>query len=280
MEKKRSIEEQIEARCPLAGRAQHPEDTIVNVSGHPVGGGHFAMIGGPCSVESEEQVMTIAKAVKEAGGNMLRGGAFKPRTSPYEFQGLGAEGIRLLVEAGRAYGLPVVTEIVSAEHLPLYDEVDVLQVGTRSMQNFELLKVLGRCEKPILLKRGLGNTLEELLLSAEYIMREGNHQVMLCERGIRTFTAVTRNTLDLSAVPVLHAMSHLPVIVDPSHATGKAPYVAPMALAAAACGSDGLIIEVHNNPACALSDGPQALLPEEFAKVARQVNEIRAVLCE
>ena len=277
---KKTIEEQIEARCPLAGRGNHPEDTVVQVGEVKVGGGNFAMIGGPCSVESREQVLTIAEAVKAAGGNMLRGGAFKPRTSPYEFQGLGEEGIRLLVEAGRETGLPVVTEIVSAEHLPLYDKVDVLQVGTRSMQNFELLKALGRCEKPILLKRGLGNTLEELLLSAEYIMREGNRQVMLCERGIRTFTAVTRNTLDLSAVPVLHAMSHLPVIVDPSHATGKAPYVGPMALAAAACGSDGLIIEVHNNPACALSDGPQALLPEEFAKVARQVEEIRSVLRE
>ena len=277
---KKSMEEQIEARCPLAGRAGHPEDTVVQVGEVQIGGGHFAMMGGPCSVESREQILTIARAVKAAGGNLLRGGAFKPRTSPYEFQGLGEEGIRLLVEAGRETGLPVVTEIVSAEHLPLYDRVDVLQVGTRSMQNFELLKALGRCEKPILLKRGLGNTLEELLLSAEYIMREGNRQVMLCERGIRTFTAVTRNTLDLSAVPVLHAMSHLPVIVDPSHATGKAPYVSPMALAAAACGADGLIIEVHNNPACALSDGPQALLPEEFAKVARQVEEIRAVLRE
>ena len=277
---KKSMEEQIEARCPLAGRAGHPEDTVVQVGEVQIGGGHFAMMGGPCSVESREQILTIARAVKAAGGNLLRGGAFKPRTSPYEFQALGEEGIRLLVEAGRETGLPVVTEIVIAVHLPLYDRVDVLQVGTRSMQNFELLKALGRCEKPILLKRGLGNTLEELLLSAEYIMREGNRQVMLCERGIRTFTAVTRNTLDLSAVPVLHAMSHLPVIVDPSHATGKAPYVSPMALAAAACGADGLIIEVHNNPACALSDGPQALLPEEFAKVARQVEEIRAVLRE
>jgi len=261
-----------------AGRSFHPDDTVVEVAGRKIGGGHFQIIAGPCSVESEEQVLSVAESVKEAGAGLLRGGAFKPRTSPYDFQGLRSEGIRLLLEAKRRTGLPIVTEIMDASHLPLFEEVDVIQVGARNMQNFELLKELGKTGKPILLKRGLANTIKELLMSAEYIMAGGNMNVILCERGIRTFETYTRNTLDLSAVAVLHELTHLPVIVDPSHATGHAKYVRPMALAAAAAGADGLMIEVHNNPPCALCDGAQSLTPEQFAGVARDVEKIREAL--
>ena len=261
-------------RC---NRKFHPEDTVVSVGDVKIGAGNFCLIAGPCSVESEEQIITVAKAVKEAGANMLRGGAFKPRTSPYDFQGLKGEGIKLLQAARAETGLPIVTEIMSVSDLDLFDDVDVLQVGARNMQNFDLLKELGRCQKPILLKRGLANTLKELLMSAEYIMASGNEQVILCERGIRTYSDYMRNTLDLSAVPMLHELSHLPVVVDPSHATGIARMVSPMAMAAAACGCDGLIIEVHNDPAHALCDGAQSLRPEDYAALVKKVNAIREV---
>ncbi len=263
-----------------ANRKFHPTDTVVDAGGVKIGGGNFQLIAGPCSVESEEQIITVAKAVKEAGATLLRGGAFKPRTSPYAFQGLHGEGLRLLLKAKEATGLPIVTEIMDACDLPLFEDVDVIQVGARNMQNFELLKKLGRVNKPILLKRGLANTLQELLMSAEYIMAEGNEQIILCERGIRTLETATRNTLDLSAVPVLHEKTHLPVIVDPSHATGVSRLVKPMALAATACGADGLIIEVHNDPKHALCDGAQSLTPEEFADVAKRVKAIRAAAME
>ena len=261
-----------------ANRKFHPQDSVIQVGADKrlVGGGHFAMIAGPCSVESEEQIISVAQSVKAAGATMLRGGAFKPRTSPYAFQGLKADGIELLVKAKQATGLPIVTEIMNANHLPLFEDVDVIQVGARNMQNFELLKELGHTRKPILLKRGLANTLQELLMSAEYIMAGGNENVILCERGIRTFETATRNTLDLSAVAALHEMTHLPVIVDPSHATGVARYVKPMAMAAAACGADGLIIEVHNDPPHALCDGAQSLRPEQFEDVAKAVRRVRA----
>ena len=263
-----------------ANRKFHPQDSVIQVGADKrlVGGGHFAMIAGPCSVESEEQIISVAQSVKAAGATMLRGGAFKPRTSPYAFQGLKADGIELLLKAKRATGLPIVTEIMNANHLPLFEDVDVIQVGARNMQNFELLKELGHTRKPILLKRGLANTLQELLMSAEYIMAGGNENVILCERGIRTFETATRNTLDLSAVAALHEMTHLPVIVDPSHATGVARYVKPMAMAAAACGADGLIIEVHNDPPHALCDGAQSLRPEQFVEVSKAVNAIRATM--
>ena len=263
-----------------ANRKFHPQDSVIEVGADKrlVGGGHFAMIAGPCSVESEEQIISVAQSVKAAGATMLRGGAFKPRTSPYAFQGLKADGIELLLKAKRATGLPIVTEIMNANHLPLFEDVDVIQVGARNMQNFELLKELGHTNKPILLKRGLANTLQELLMSAEYIMAGGNENVILCERGIRTFETATRNTLDLSAVAALHEMTHLPIIVDPSHATGVARYVKPMAMAAAACGADGLIIEVHNDPPHALCDGAQSLRPEQFVEVAKAVNAIRATV--
>ncbi len=259
-------------------RKFHPEDTVVEVGDVKIGGGNFAMIAGPCSVESEEQIVGIAKAVKASGANLLRGGAFKPRTSPYDFQGLKAEGIDLLKIARQETGLPIVTEIMNLRDLPLFDDVDVLQVGARNMQNFDLLKELGKTDKPILLKRGLANTLKELLMSAEYIMSEGNDKVILCERGIRTYSDYTRNTLDLSAVPMLHELSHLPVIVDPSHATGIARLVPPMACAAAACGANGLIIEVHNDPLHALCDGAQSLRPEEYTALAKKVEKIREAL--
>ena len=258
-------------------RKFHPEDSVVEVGDVKIGAGNFAMIAGPCSVESEEQIVTVAKAVKAAGATMLRGGAFKPRTSPYDFQGLKAEGIELLKIARAETGLPIVTEIMSVEHLPLFEDVDVIQVGARNMQNFDLLRKLGQLRKPILLKRGLANTLKELLMSAEYIMAGGNEQVILCERGIRTFDDYTRNTLDLAAVPMLHQLTHLPIIVDPSHATGRANLVQPMALAAAACGADGLIIEVHNDPMHALCDGAQSLRPEEYAALAEKVRRVREV---
>ena len=259
-----------------ANRKFHPDDTIVQVTDQVAfGGGHFQLIAGPCSVETEDQVETIARAVKASGAGMLRGGAFNPRTSPYDFQGLHGEGIRILLEVKKRTGMPIITEIMDIGHLPLFEQVDVIQVGARNMQNFELLKELGRIDKPILLKRGLANNIKELLMSAEYIMSGGNEQVILCERGVRTFETYTRNTLDLSAVAVLHELSHLPVVVDPSHATGAARYVKPMAMAAAACGADGLMIEVHNDPAHALCDGPQSLTPEQFDDVARAVAKIR-----
>ena len=258
-------------------RKFHPEDTVVTVGETKIGGGSFAMIAGPCSVESEEQIVTVAKAVKAAGATLLRGGAFKPRTSPYDFQGLKAEGIELLKIARAETGLPIVTEIMSVEHLPLFEDVDVIQVGARNMQNFDLLRRLGQLRKPILLKRGLANTLKEFLMSAEYIMAGGNEDVILCERGIRTFGDYTRNTLDLAAVPMLRELTHLPIIVDPSHATGRANLVQPMALAAAACGADGLIIEVHNDPMHALCDGAQSLRPEQYAVLAEKVQRVREV---
>ena len=259
-------------------RKFHPDDTVINVSGVEIGVGHFVMIAGPCSVESEEQIVTVARAVKAAGAQMLRGGAFKPRTSPYDFAGLKAEGLELLRIARAETGLPIVTELMNIMDLDLFDDVDVIQVGARNMQNFDLLRELGRCDKPILLKRGLANTLKELLMSAEYIMASGNERVMLCERGIRTFSDYTRNTLDLSAVPMLRELSHLPIIVDPSHATGIARLVPPMALAATAAGADGLIIEVHNDPIHALCDGGQSLRPEEFSQLADKVRAVRKVI--
>ena len=258
-----------------ANRKFHEDDTVVELeNGTKIGGGHFQLIAGPCSVESREQIIEVAKAVKASGATILRGGAFKPRTSPYAFQGLKAEGIELLLEAKRETGLPIVTEIMDGSHLPLFEDFDIIQVGARNMQNFELLKELGQLRKPILLKRGLANTLQELLMSAEYIMAGGNPNVILCERGIRTFETATRNTMDISAVPVLHELSHLPVIVDPSHGTGKVRLVKPMALAAAAAGADGLIIEVHNDPQHALCDGPQSLTPEAFDELAVSVRNI------
>lgn len=258
-------------------RKFHPEDTVVSIGDIKIGGGNFVMIAGPCSVESEEQIVEIAKAVKASGASLLRGGAFKPRTSPYDFQGLKATGLELLKIARKETGLPIVTEIMSIADLPLFDDVDVLQVGARNMQNFDLLRELGRTDKPILLKRGLANTLKELLMSAEYIMASGNEQVILCERGIRTFSDYTRNTLDISAVPMLHELSHLPVIVDPSHATGIARLVSPMALASVAAGADGLIIEVHNDPIHALCDGAQSLKPDEFDRLADKVRKLKEI---
>ena len=258
-----------------ANRKFHPENTVVDVGGVKIGGGNFALIAGPCSVESEEQILGIAHAVKASGATLLRGGAFKPRTSPYDFQGLKAEGIDFLLEAKEATGMPIVTEIMNANHLSLFENVDVIQVGARNMQNFELLKELGKTNKTILLKRGLANTLKELLMSAEYIMAGGNENIILCERGIRTFETYTRNTLDLSAVPMLKELSHLPVVVDPSHASGISRLVKPMALAAAACGADGLMIEVHNDPKHALCDGAQSLTPEQFDDVAKAVFAVR-----
>ncbi len=258
----------------LANRKFHQDDTIIDVNGVKIGGANFQIIAGPCSVESREQITEIAKDVKKSGARFLRGGAFKPRTSPYAFQGLHDDGIKLLLEAKKETGLPIVTEIMSISHIDLFADVDVIQVGARNMQNFELLKELGHCDKPILLKRGLANTLEELLMSAEYIMASGNENVILCERGIRTFETATRNTLDISAIPMLKSVSHLPVIVDPSHACGIAWMVEPMAKAAAAVGADGLIIEVHNNPAKALCDGKQSITPEAFDKLVKDLRPL------
>ena len=259
-------------------RKFHPLDTVISVGNAKIGGGHFAMIAGPCSVESEEQIIEVATAVKEAGADILRGGAFKPRTSPYAFQGMKGAGIELLLKAKAVTGLPIVTEIMNISTLDMFADVDIIQVGARNMQNFDLLKELGKTQKPILLKRGLANTLEELLMSAEYIMSEGNEQVILCERGIRTFETFTRNTLDLSAVSVLHELTHLPIVVDPSHATGKSRLVPPMACAAAAAGTDGIMVEVHNNPACALCDGAQSLTPSQFATLNKKVRQILEVV--
>ena len=261
-----------------ANRKFHPENTVVDVSGVKIGDGHFAVIAGPCSVESHDQIVAVAEQVKAAGATLLRGGAFKPRTSPYDFQGLQADGLELLKVAKQATGMPIVTEIMNANHLPLFEDVDLIQVGARNMQNFELLKELGRIRKPILLKRGLASTLKELLMSAEYIMAGGNEQIILCERGVRTFETYTRNTLDLSAVPMLKELSHLPVVVDPSHASGISRLVKPMALAAAAAGADGLMIEVHNDPAKALCDGAQSLTPAQFAEVMSGVTKVREAL--
>ncbi len=251
-----------------ANRKFHPEATVIRVGDIEVGGGTLTIMAGPCSVESEEQIITVARAVKAAGATMLRGGAFKPRTSPYSFQGLGSLGIEFLIEAKRETGLPVVTEIMDASQLDFFDEVDIIQVGARNMQNFNLLKVLGSQEKPVMIKRGMSCTYEELLMSAEYVMSQGNENVILCERGIRTFETYTRNTLDIAAIPVLRRLTHLPVIVDPSHATGKAFLIPPLAAAAVAGGADGLLIEVHNAPEQALCDGPQSLRPGDFAQLA------------
>ena len=262
-----------------ANRKFHPDDTVVTVTEDvKIGGGHFAIMAGPCSVESEEQIIYCAERVKAAGAKILRGGAFKPRTSPYAFQGMGAEGIRLLLEAKAATGLPIVTELMDSKHLDLFADIDVIQIGARNMQNFELLKEVGRCQKPILLKRGLANTLQEWLMSAEYIMSEGNHNVILCERGIRTYETYTRNTLDLSAVPAVHELCHLPVIVDPSHATGRSGMVHPMAMGAVAVGADGLMIEVHNDPPRAKCDGAQSVTPDAFDKLAADVMRLRAAV--
>ena len=255
-----------------ANRKFHPDDTIIDVKGRKIGEGYMDVIAGPCSVESEEQICEIARRVKAAGASFLRGGAFKPRTSPYAFQGLRAEGIELLTEARAKTGLPIVTEIMSLQHLDLFNDVDIIQVGARNMQNFELLKELGHSKKPILLKRGLANTIEELLMSAEYITAGGNNQVILCERGIRTFETMTRNTLDISAVPILKKATHFPVVFDPSHASGISSLVLPLSLAAVACGADGLIIEVHNDPKNALSDGAQSLTPDEFDTVMSKIS--------
>ena len=257
-----------------ANRKFHPDDSVIDVDGVKIGGGNFAVIAGPCSIESEEQITYCAQRVKAAGASLLRGGAFKPRTSPYAFQGLKAEGLELLKKAKERTGLPIVTEIMSIGHLDLFEDVDVIQVGARNMQNFELLKELGHVHKPILLKRGLANTIEELLMSAEYIMAGGNEQVILCERGIRTYETFTRNTLDISAVPILKRLSHLPVIVDPSHASGINWLVEPLAMAAAAVGADGLIIEVHNDPSRALCDGAQSLTPDQFDVLAKKVQKV------
>ena len=259
-----------------ANRKFHEEDTVITLAnGAQIGGGRFLVMAGPCSVETEEQIISVAQSVKAAGAQVLRGGAFKPRTSPYASQGLHEEGIRLLLKAREATGLPIVTEIMDAKHLPLFEDIDMIQVGARNMQNFELLKELGRLRKPVLIKWGMANTLQELLMSAEYVMAGGNEQVILCERGIRTFETATRNTMDLSVIPVLHQLTHLPVVVDPSHATGRWELVAPMALAATASGADGLMIEVHNDPEHALCDGPQSLRPDRFAGMMEKVRAIQ-----
>ncbi|MBQ8427209.1 MAG: 3-deoxy-7-phosphoheptulonate synthase [Clostridia bacterium] len=261
-----------------ANRQFHPLDSVVEVGGNLIGGVNFQVIAGPCSVESEQQIIEVAEAVKKSGATLLRGGAFKPRTSPYAFQGLKDTGIELLLKAKAETGLPIVTELTSLHYLDLFKDVDVIQVGARNMQNFELLKEVGKTGKPILLKRGLANTLQELLMSAEYIMSEGDSQVILCERGIRTFETMTRNTLDLSAIPVLKDKTHLPIIVDPSHATGIAKLVEPMSLAAVGAGADGLIIEVHNNPKCALCDGAQSLNPEQFDCLMNKVKTMLPIV--
>ena len=261
-----------------ANRKFHPEDTVVKAGNTRIGGGSLTLIAGPCSVESEEQIIGIAKAVKASGATMLLGGAFEPRTSPYAFQGMQIEGIRLLLRAKEETGLPICTEIMDASQLPLFEDIDVLQVGARNMQNFPLLKALGRTDKPVLLKRGMSATYQDLLMSAEYVLAGGNPNVILCERGIRTFENYTRNTLDLSIIPAVKALSHLPVIIDPSHATGKASMVPSMARAAVAGGADGLIIEVHNDPAHAKCDGPQSITPAAFDTLAGELMRIHAVI--
>ncbi|MBO4991800.1 MAG: 3-deoxy-7-phosphoheptulonate synthase [Firmicutes bacterium] len=263
----------------LVGRKFHPEDTVIDVHGQKIGGGNFVVMAGPCSVESEEQILSIARDVKASGANFIRGGAFKPRTSPYAFQGLGLDGLELLKMARQKTGLPIITELMNNDYLEEFErDVDIIQIGARNMQNFSLLREVGHLKKPVLLKRGMANTIEELLMAAEYLMAGGARDVMLCERGIRTFETATRNTLDLSAVPVLHQKTHLPVIVDPSHGTGYWHLVEPMALAAVAAGADGLIIEVHNAPQCALCDGPQSLTPEVFHRLMKKIGKIREVI--
>lgn len=251
----------------------------INVGGVKIGGGNFVRIAGPCSIESEEQIIEIAKAVKSAGAQILRGGAFKTRTSPYAFQGLKEAGIQMLLKAKEETGLSIISEITTARTIDLFENVDIIQVGARNMQNFDLLQELGKTDKPILLKRGLASTLQELLLSAEYIMREGNDNIILCERGIRTYETYTRNTLDLSAIPALRELTNLPVIVDPSHATGKASLVPSMALAATAAGADGIMVEVHNNPSCALCDGDQSLTPAQFGDLMKSIDKVRTAIC-
>ncbi|MGN1136617.1 MAG: 3-deoxy-7-phosphoheptulonate synthase [Oscillospiraceae bacterium] len=261
-----------------ANRKFHPDNTVISAGGQKIGDGSLQVIAGPCSVESEKQILTTAHAVKEAGATMLRGGAFKPRTSPYSFQGLREEGIKLLLKAKAETGLPIVTEIMSQSDIDLFEDIDVIQVGARNMQNFELLKALGKTDKPVLLKRGLANTLEETLMSAEYIMSEGNPNVILCERGIRTFETMTRNTFDVSAIPLLKQKSHLPVCADPSHATGMISLIDPMALAAVVAGTDALEIEVHCDPKCALSDGGQQLTPEMFKETMKKISGLCSYL--
>lgn len=261
-----------------ANRNFHPNDTVINIGDVKIGGGNFVLIAGPCSVESEEQIIGIARSVKAGGASILRGGAYKPRTSPYSFRGLKEEGLVLLGKAKTAVRIPIISEIMNVRTLDCFENVDIIQVGARNMQNFDLLQELGKIDKPILLKRGLANTLEELLMSAEYIMSAGNQNIILCERGIRTYEHYTRNTLDLSAVPVLHDLTHLPVVVDPSHATGKSALVPSMALAAAACGADGIMVEVHNDPKHALCDGAQSITPEQFASLAQSIGKIREAL--
>ena len=261
-----------------ANRKFHPTDSVITAGNVKIGGGHFAMIAGPCSIETEEQIISVAQDVKAAGADILRGGAYKPRTSPYAFQGLKDEGLRLLTEAKKVTGMPIITEIMNIRTLELFEDVDIIQVGARNMQNFDLLQELGKTQKPILLKRGLANTLQELLMSAEYIMSEGNENIILCERGIRTYETYTRNTLDLSAIPVLHELSHLPVVIDPSHATGKSRLVPSMAVAAAAAGADGIMVEVHNNPSCALCDGAQSLTPVQFAELNQKITKVREAI--
>lgn len=262
-----------------ANRKFHPENTVIQINDNvTIGDGSLHIMAGPCSVESEEQIVQIAKDVQQSGATLLRGGAFKPRTSPYAFQGLKSEGLDLLKAARRETGLPIVTEIMRVSHIDMFENVDIIQVGARNMQNFELLKELGKIDKPILLKRGLSSTIEEWLMSAEYIMAGGNDKVMLCERGIRTYETFTRNTLDVSAIPIIKKLSHLPVIVDPSHASGKSWLVEPLAMAAVAAGADGLIIEVHNDPPHALSDGAQSLTPKQFDEVAKKVFALKTAL--
>lgn len=276
----RNIEQLIHVREPYkkANRIFHPEDTIISVANNSIGGDKLAIIAGPCSVENESQIVDIAEKVKKSGASFLRGGAFKPRTSPYNFQGLREEGLELLKIAREKTGLPIVTEIMSTNHLDLFiEDVDIIQVGARNMQNFELLKEIGKTDKPILLKRGMSATIEEFIMSAEYIMSEGNEKVILCERGIRTFETYTRNTLDLSAIPVIKKLSHLPVIVDPSHASGLWWLVEPLAKAAISVGADGLIIEVHNDPANAKCDGQQSITPERFDSLMSTLGKIAAI---
>lgn len=263
-----------------SNRKFHPNDTIVEIGNIRIGGGYFAMIAGPCSVESEEQIISVAQSVKASGASILRGGAFKPRTSPYAFQGMGAEGLDLLRAAKKATGLPICSELMNIHQLDLFYDIDIIQIGARNMQNFELLREVGRSKAPVLLKRGLSSTLQELLMSAEYIMNEGNENIILCERGIRTFETATRNTLDISSVPALKELSHLPIIVDPSHGTGKAKLVPPMALAAVAAGADSVMIEVHNDPARALCDGAQSLTPEQFSILSRRIQSVREAISE
>lgn len=261
-----------------ANRKFHPEDSVVDIGGVKIGGGNFAVMAGPCSVENEEQIIETAKAVKEAGATLLRGGAYKPRTSPYDFQGLHEEGIKLLIKAREITGLPIVSEIMSPDQISVFEDVDCLQVGARNMQNFDLLKAIGKTNKPVLLKRGLSATIKEWLMSAEYIMSEGNPNVILCERGIRTYETYTRNTFDVSAISALKELTHLPVVGDPSHATGKVSLIKPMAMAAVVSGADGLEIEVHNCPKKALSDAAQQLTPEQFVGVMKDIEKARSII--